>query len=57
MPRYTVEWTLEKWYRADIQAANEEEAVAKFWQGEYTNEKHYGGEIQEGPDFKEETDE
>lgn len=54
MPKYKVQWTLEKWYTADIEASSPAEAEEKFWAGEYTNEKHYGGELQGDIDIKEE---
>lgn len=55
MAKFKVDFTLEKWYQADIEADSKKEAEEKFWAGEYTNEQHYGGEIQEGPNFKEVT--
>ena len=56
MPKYQVEWTREQWFRVSIEAANEDEAIEKFWEGEYENEQQYGSEIQEGVDVKEEED-
>jgi hypothetical protein len=48
MPKYEVRWTLERWFKVEIEAENPEEAESKFWQGEYENEQSFGTEIQEG---------
>lgn len=56
MANYKVEWTREQWFRVNIEANTEQEALAKFWEGDYENEQQYGSEIQEGVDVSEEED-
>jgi hypothetical protein len=35
MSEYKVEWTNEEWFKVTIEAENEEEAMEKFWRGDY----------------------
>ena len=57
MSKYEVRWTLERWFKVEIEAENPEEAESKFWAGEYENEQMFGTEIQEGIDIIEATKE
>ena len=36
---FTVEWTVERYFRVDVQAENEEQAEVKFFAGEYDHEE------------------
>ena len=35
MPKFTIEWTNEDWYRMEVEAESKEEALDNFWSGEY----------------------
>ena len=35
MPKYHVNYTLERWYRVSVEAKNEAEALRKFHTGQY----------------------
>jgi hypothetical protein len=48
MAKYEVHWTLERWFKVEIEAESREAAEHKFWVGEYENEQMFGTEIQEG---------
>ena len=39
MKSFTVEWTVERYFRVDVQAENEEQAEVKFFAGEYDHEE------------------
>lgn len=47
MKTWVIEYTLEKWYRVEIEAEGVLEAERKFWAGEYQakSEKLFGQEI------------
>jgi hypothetical protein len=49
MATYTVHWTIEEWYRMDIEANSEEEAYEKFMEHDfdYDDGKHVGSELQD----------
>jgi hypothetical protein len=47
MPKYEVHWTLERWFKVEIEADSQAEAEEKFWGGEYENEQLFGTEIQD----------
>jgi len=53
MATYRVEWTREQWFYANIEADNEQEALAKFHGGEYENEQMFGAEIQDSVEVTE----
>lgn len=53
MATYRVEWTREQWFYANIEADSEDNAIEKFWAGEYENEQMFGAEIQEGVEARE----
>lgn len=53
MPKFQVEWTREQWFRVEIEATDEEVALAKFWEGDYENEQMFGAEIQDGVEVSE----
>ena len=35
MPNYTISWTEELWYRMDVEAESEQDALDKFHAGDY----------------------
>lgn len=47
MKTWVIEYTLEKWFRVEIEAEGVLEAERKFWAGEYPakSEKLFGQEI------------
>jgi hypothetical protein len=47
MINFEIRWTREQWFKVSIEAENQEQAEAKFWEGNYQNEQMYGSEIQE----------
>lgn len=47
MPTYRVEWTREQWFYVNIEANTEQDAIHKFWDGDYENEQMFGSEIQD----------
>jgi hypothetical protein len=53
MATYKLEFTRELWCDVIIEASNQDEALAKFWNGEYDTENVHGTEIQEGVDIEE----
>jgi hypothetical protein len=52
MDKFRIQWTREQWFYAEIEADNEDHAITKFWEGEYTNEQMFGSEIQDGIDVR-----
>jgi len=52
MTKYLIEWTNEDWYRMEVEADSQEEALDNFWSGEYSwaNAAIIGGEVQENVD-------
>ena len=52
MAKYLIEWTNEDWYRMEVEAESEQEALDNFWSGEYSwaNAAIIGGEVQENVD-------
>lgn len=56
MPRFSVDWTEELWYRAVIEADTVEEAREIFWSGEFDmadTGNLYNSEIQDSVQFEE----
>jgi hypothetical protein len=51
MANFEIRWTVEHWYRVEIEATDEAEAERKFWDGEFGNPKLYGTEVQESVDI------
>jgi hypothetical protein len=51
MINFEIRWTREQWFKVSIEAENQEQAEAKFWEGNYQNEQMYGSEIQEEIDI------
>jgi hypothetical protein len=47
MPTYEIKWTREQWFSVQVEAADPEQAEAKFWEGDYENEQMFGSEIQD----------
>ena len=52
MPKFTIEWTNEDWYRMEVEAESADVALDNFWSGEYSwaNAAIIGGEVQENVD-------
>lgn len=56
MPKYEFEWTEELWFRAKIEGKDKQDAIDKFFTGdypEYTGLEPYGSEIQNSIDITE----
>jgi hypothetical protein len=53
MAKYKISWTQEQWFHVEIEASDEDVALAKFWDGDYENEQMFGSEIQERVDVEE----
>ena len=58
MKTYAISYTLENWYRVEIEASSEEEALEKFHEGDFDVESRIltnEGYLQEDPDVTEVT--
>ena len=51
MAQYEIKWTRELWLKVTIEAESEQQALSKFWDGEYENPQLYGSEIQDDIDI------
>ena len=51
MTNYEIEWTNEQWFKVTIKAENQQDAMAKFLEGEYENGELIGSEIQDSVDI------
>lgn len=55
MAKFQIEWTEEVWYRKQVEADSQEEAMEKFWTGELDidSSDSYGGEVQDSIEITE----
>lgn len=55
MAKFTVHWTIEEWYRVDIEADSRDEALEIFYAQAYDefDVKHLGSELQDSVEAKE----
>lgn len=53
MGKYMISWTNENWYRMDVEAESEQDALDKFWSGKYSwdNAFIFGEEVQDSVDI------
>jgi hypothetical protein len=46
MPKFTIHWTEELWYRMDVEAASEDEALDRFHAGDYDFDEARNTDVQ-----------
>lgn len=58
MPKYRINYTMERWYQVEVEANSEEEAITKFHQGEHTDPEltGYGDVLQDSIEVEESND-
>ena len=49
MGKFVIEYTVEHWYRVEVEADSNEQAEEKFWMGEcdFDSAERYGEEVQQ----------
>lgn len=55
MPKYRINYTMERWYRVDVDADSEQEALSKFHNNEHTDPEPtgYGDVLQDSVEIEE----